>query len=97
MENLIDQITLADLAIKLKPHSHPDPKYSSLYLDFVITLPLVGTFSPPAYYVFVFLADFDKAAHKEHHHHHPRRHCLCSPLPIAGASSALSSGHRPYH
>ena len=49
--------TLADLAIQLKPHRYPDPKYSSLYLDVIITLPRVGPFSPPAYFAFVFLAD----------------------------------------
>ena len=54
---MMNLCTLADLAIKLKPHSHPDPKYSSLYLDVVITLTRVGTFPPPAYFTFVFLVD----------------------------------------
>ena len=74
--------TLADLAIKQKPHSHPDPKYSSLYSDVVITLTRVGTFPPPpAYFTFVFLADLDKAEHEEDHRHHPRHHRLRSPPP----------------
>ena len=101
--------TLSDLAIKLKPQSHPDPKYSSLYLDVVITLTRVGTFPPPAYFAFVFLANLSSkkkldvrqfTKHAKITWNRQRPHLLtfvargrCPTPPNAVAFSAPSSRH----